>query len=75
MLPPFRASLSAPICFLYSPISFSYPFSDNRKNLSPDADAAVYYLARMLYAGEDIRFIARRIMICASEDVSNADPL
>ncbi len=39
-----------------------------------DADATVYYLARMLYAGEDIRFIARRIMICASEDVSNADP-
>ena len=34
-----------------------------------DPDAAVYYLARMLYAGEDIRFIARRIMICASEDV------
>ena len=40
-----------------------------------DPDAAVYYLARMLYAGEDIKFIARRIMICASEDVSNADPL
>ncbi|MFI3238694.1 MAG: replication-associated recombination protein A [Lachnospiraceae bacterium] len=39
-----------------------------------DADAAVYYLARMLYAGEDIKFIARRIMICASEDVGNADP-
>ena len=39
-----------------------------------DADAAIYYLARMLYAGEDIKFIARRIMICASEDVGNADP-
>lgn len=39
-----------------------------------DPDAAVYYLARMLYAGEDIRFISRRIMICASEDVGNADP-
>ncbi|MCI9525587.1 MAG: replication-associated recombination protein A [Lachnospiraceae bacterium] len=39
-----------------------------------DPDAAVYYLARMLYAGEDIRFIARRIVICASEDVGNADP-
>lgn len=39
-----------------------------------DADAAVYYLARMLYAGEDIKFIARRIIICASEDVGNADP-
>ena len=39
-----------------------------------DPDAAVYYLAKMLYAGEDIKFIARRIMICASEDVSNADP-
>ncbi len=40
-----------------------------------DPDAAVYYLARMLYAGEDIRFIARRMMICASEDVGNADPM
>ena len=39
-----------------------------------DPDAAVYYLAKMLYAGEDITFIARRIMICAAEDVSNADP-
>ena len=39
-----------------------------------DPDAAVYYLAKMLYAGEDIKFIARRIMICASEDVGNADP-
>ncbi len=39
-----------------------------------DPDAAVYYLARMLYAGEDIRFIARRIMIHAAEDVGMADP-
>ncbi len=39
-----------------------------------DPDAAVYYLAKMLAAGEDIRFIARRMMICASEDVGNADP-
>jgi len=39
-----------------------------------DADAAVYWLARMLEAGEDPRFIARRIVICASEDVGNADP-
>ncbi|MCL2839452.1 MAG: replication-associated recombination protein A [Defluviitaleaceae bacterium] len=39
-----------------------------------DPDAAVYYLARMLYAGEDPRFIARRVVICASEDVGNADP-
>ncbi|MCI9077879.1 MAG: replication-associated recombination protein A [Lachnospiraceae bacterium] len=39
-----------------------------------DPDAAIYYLARMLYAGEDVRFIARRIIICAAEDVSNADP-
>lgn len=39
-----------------------------------DPDAAVYYLARMLYAGEDLMFIARRIMICAAEDVGNADP-
>lgn len=39
-----------------------------------DPDAAVYYLAKMLYAGEDVDFIARRIMICAAEDVGNADP-
>jgi putative ATPase len=39
-----------------------------------DADAAVYWLARMLEAGEDPRFIARRVVICASEDVGNADP-
>lgn len=39
-----------------------------------DPDAAIYYLARMLCAGEDVKFIARRIMICASEDVGNADP-
>lgn len=40
-----------------------------------DPDAAVYYLAKMLYAGEDPRFVARRIVICASEDVGNADPM
>lgn len=40
-----------------------------------DPDAAVYYLSRMLSAGEDIKFIARRMMICASEDVGNADPM
>ena len=40
-----------------------------------DPDAAVYYLARMLYAGESVTFIARRIMICAAEDVGNADPM
>ena len=39
-----------------------------------DPDAAVYYLAKMLYTGEDIKFIARRMMISASEDVGNADP-
>ncbi len=39
-----------------------------------DPDAAVYYLARMLYAGEQVSFITRRLMICASEDVGNADP-
>lgn len=39
-----------------------------------DPDAAVYYLAKMLSAGEEVAFIARRIMICASEDVGNADP-
>ena len=40
-----------------------------------DPDAALYYLAKMLYAGESITFIARRIMICAAEDVGNADPM
>lgn len=40
-----------------------------------DPDAAVYYLAKMLYAGEEPAFVARRIMICASEDVGNADPI
>ncbi len=40
-----------------------------------DPDASVYYLARMLYAGEDVKFIARRIMILASEDIGNADPM
>ena len=40
-----------------------------------DADAAIYYLAKMLYAGEDPRFVARRIIICASEDVGEADPM
>ena len=39
-----------------------------------DPDAAIYYLARMIDAGESVTFIARRIMICASEDVGNADP-
>ncbi|MBM4144899.1 MAG: replication-associated recombination protein A, partial [Nitrospira sp.] len=40
-----------------------------------DPDAAIYYLAKMIYAGEDPRFIARRIITCASEDVGNADPM
>jgi len=39
-----------------------------------DPDATLYWLAKMIYAGEDPRFIARRIVICASEDVGNADP-
>lgn len=39
-----------------------------------DPDAALYWLAKMIYAGEDLRFIARRIVICAAEDVGNADP-
>lgn len=39
-----------------------------------DPDAAVYYLAKMLYSGESVTFVARRIMICASEDVGSADP-
>ncbi|MEA3188443.1 MAG: putative ATPase [Chthoniobacter sp.] len=39
-----------------------------------DPDAAIYWLAKMLYAGEEVRFIARRIVICASEDVGMADP-
>ena len=40
-----------------------------------DPDAAVYWLAKMLEAGEDPRFVARRILICASEDVGNANPM
>jgi len=40
-----------------------------------DPDAAIYWMAKMLYAGEDPRFIARRVCICAAEDVGNADPL
>ncbi|HIW21219.1 MAG TPA: replication-associated recombination protein A, partial [Candidatus Dorea intestinavium] len=40
-----------------------------------DPDAAVFYLGKMLLAGEDIKFIARRMMICAAEDVGNADPM
>lgn len=40
-----------------------------------DPDAAIYYLAKMIYAGEDPKFIARRIVICASEDVGNANPM
>lgn len=40
-----------------------------------DADAAIYYLAKMIDGGEDIKFIARRIVICAAEDVGNADPM
>lgn len=39
-----------------------------------DPDAALYWLAKMIYAGEDPRFIARRIVICSAEDVGNADP-
>jgi len=39
-----------------------------------DADAAIYWMAKMIYAGEDPRFIARRMVICAAEDVGNADP-
>lgn len=40
-----------------------------------DPDAAVYYLAKMIAAGEDPRFIARRLIVCAAEDVGNADPM
>ena len=40
-----------------------------------DADAAIYYLAKMIEAGEDPRFIARRLIVCAAEDVGNADPM
>jgi putative ATPase len=39
-----------------------------------DPDAALYWMAKMIHAGEDPRFIARRIIICAAEDVGNADP-
>ena len=48
-------------------------FIKSMRGSDPDA-GPVYYLARMLYAGEDVKFIARRIMICAAEDVGNADP-
>ncbi len=40
-----------------------------------DPDAALHYLARMLAAGENLNFIARRVAICAAEDVGNADPM
>jgi putative ATPase len=40
-----------------------------------DPDAAIYWLARMIAGGEDLRFIARRIVVCAAEDVGNADPM
>ncbi len=40
-----------------------------------DPDAALYWLARMIYAGEDARFIVRRIIVCAAEDIGNADPM
>lgn len=40
-----------------------------------DPDAAIYYLAKMIAAGEDPRFIARRLIVCAAEDVGNADPM
>ena len=40
-----------------------------------DPDATIYWLARMLAGGEDVRFIARRIAVCAAEDVGNADPM
>ena len=40
-----------------------------------DPDAALYWLAKMIHAGEDPRFISRRIMICAAEDVGLADPM
>lgn len=40
-----------------------------------DPDAAIYYLAKMIAGGEDPRFIARRLMVCAAEDVGNADPM
>ena len=56
-------------------ITIMIPISAFIKSMrGSDPDAAVYYLARMLYAGESVTFIARRIMICASEDVGNADP-
>ena len=50
----------------------SAPFIKSMRGTDPDA--ALYWLAKMIYAGEDPRFIARRICICAAEDVGNADP-
>jgi len=64
--------------------SYSYDKTDNHYDYASafiksmrgsDPNAAVYYLAKMISAGEDVRFIARRIMICAAEDVGNADPM
>ncbi|MBR5420408.1 MAG: replication-associated recombination protein A [Lachnospiraceae bacterium] len=69
-------------CIQKKPISYDKDGDNHYDTISAfiksmrgsDPDAAVYYLARMLCAGEDIKFIARRIMICASEDVGMADP-
>jgi putative ATPase len=51
-----------------------WPVRSIKSMRGSDPDAAIYWLARMLEAGEDPRFIARRVVICASEDVGNADP-
>ena len=55
-------------------ITLRYYFCIYKKYARFDPDAAVYYLAKMLYAGESVDFIARRIMICAAEDVGLANP-
>src|SRR6202008_3940565 len=53
---------------------YDYPSAFIKSMRGSDADAAVYYLAAMLEGGEDARFIARRMVVLASEDIGNADP-
>ncbi len=69
-------------CIQKKPVRFDKSSEQHYDNISAfiksmrgsDPDAALFYLARALYAGEDPEFLARRIMICASEDVGMANP-
>ena len=72
---PRRASSARPSCTIPTGDGHYDTISAFIKSMrGSDPDAAVYWLAKMLYAGEDIRFIARRLVICAAEDVGLADP-